>query len=256
TGGIGVYVYDSANFKMTGGNINAISSSNVYGIETITFTNKPIVVIEGGTITATATNTNGVAYGIYMADGNNWGRNQSVTIGKKDKIVNKNSPIITGTTYGIYNYVQKELNFYDGTIRGKTLPVGGNITKVEDKYTVNSEAQDEYQTYYLALLSTDMVSAFVNGRYYETLQLAIDACADNTETYVIMANGCVLDSDIEIGANKNIVLDLNGYSITSNSSYSIVNNGKLTIIDSSEEKTGSISYDIITGSGTVINQLN
>lgn len=202
------------------------------------------IQIEGGTITATSGTKE--AYGINLSRGN-----PTLTIGIKDKTVRTNNPIITGKTYGVYNSINKNVYFYDGTIKGKTSSIAGIITQVEDKNTIIQDVEDDYVVSYLGALNTDMVTAFVTGTYYETLQQAFDACENNVETYVIMANGCTLNSNVQINSNKNIVLDLNGYSITAGAdSYFIVNNGRLKIIDTSEEHSGSISDSLITGTGT------
>ena len=254
TGGIGVYVYDSANFKMTGGNINAISSSNVYGIETITYTNKPIVVIEGGTITATATNTNGVAYGIYMADGNNNGRNQSVTIGNKENAVNQETPIITGTTYGVYNYVAKELNIYDGKIIGKSgdgSAIEGCISDWPEEYEIITDLDASIETAYL---SNDTKVAQIGTIQYKTLKDAFNACPNNTETKVEVLRNIIVGENIEILSNQNIVLDLSGRTIsTTCEDQAFTNNGTLKIINSSSNgKIKTKNGKAIENNGTML----
>lgn len=261
SGQYGVYVAGNSEFTMNGGSISAKYNGTTYGVYARTYyTNKtPNINIKAGTINATKTTSSSsyYAYGIYL---DNSSGDIIVTLGTQDKRANKNYPIITGTTYGVYNYGDKTFNFYDGTIRGESAAFGGRITKLEDKYQLTSEVQQEvvdevtknYQASYLALLPTDRVIAFVNGVYYETLQQAITSAGTYAGIHVVLANGCILNDNITINSNQNIVLDLNGYAITrSSTEYSIINDGTLTIIDTSEDHTGSIDTSIITGSGTV-----
>ena len=250
-----VYIGSGATFKMLGGTIEVNSAYSSRGIEAyLANTNyEQNIEIIGGTINArtTSTSSSQTAIGIYI---NSYQQSrdykQTVTIGKQDKNINISNPLIVGDTYGVYNNSGAVFNFYDGKLKGKVLAMLGNITRVENKYTIVGDTEDEYQTASLGLLSTNDVTAFVNGTYYSSLQLAIDACNDGEETYVIMANGCILNENINIGTNKNIILDLNGFVISSASeNISIVNDGTLTVMDSSEQRSGQINCNI-TGTGT------
>ncbi len=76
----------------------------------------------------------------------------------------------------------------------------------------------------------------------------IDALAVNTAAHlnaaietgknVMLASD--ITADVTIPTGKEIVLDLNGKTLTNVSNHTITNNGTLTIIDSSEEKTGQV----------------
>ncbi len=76
----------------------------------------------------------------------------------------------------------------------------------------------------------------------------IDALAVNTAAHlnaainagknVMLASD--ITADVTIPAGKEIVLDLNGKTLKNGSDHTITNNGTLTIIDSSEEKTGKV----------------
>ena len=94
------------------------------------------VTIEAGTIIATET------YAIV-----NTGTNSTVTLGKKDGSVNISSPMVVGNTYGVKN--TETLNFYDGTIKGKTAAIEGTPTEEEENtHEVNdTEVIDEDTTY-------------------------------------------------------------------------------------------------------------
>ena len=93
--------------------------------------------------------------------------------------------------------------------------------------------------------------AEVNGTGYPTLADAITAVLDDgTETTIIMIKdiNCNFagENEIVIPSNKNVVLDLNGYTITAvgennGASYYIYNKGTLTIKDSKD--SGLITYN-------------
>ena len=85
----------------------------------------------------------------------------------------------------------------------------------------------------------DLPVAMVGEIKYATLQEAVNVAKDGTRTTITIINSINLDEMVEIDLEKDIILDLNGYSINSvgNAIYSI---GTLKIIDGSKDKTGSI----------------
>lgn len=82
----------------------------------------------------------------------------------------------------------------------------------------------------------------------DSLEKAI-AYADATETPIALQAD--ITGDFVIDANKNVSLDLNGYTIKNTSDHTITNNGTLTIKDSSE-KTGTITNST-HGKGALVN---
>jgi len=102
----------------------------------------------------------------------------------------------------------------------------------------------------------DGYAAYMNKTYYTTVQSAIDA-AGNTEQKITMISNTT--ETIQIQAEKNIILDLNGYTLTS-SNTTITLYGSLTVNDSSELGTGKISttgssnsyYPILQYGGTFV----
>ena len=92
--------------------------------------------IESGTIIALDT------YAIV-----NTGTNTTVTLGKKEGSVNISSPMVVGNKFGVKNAAI--LNFYDGTIKGKTAAIEGTVTDEEENtHEVNdTEVIDEDTTY-------------------------------------------------------------------------------------------------------------
>ena len=82
--------------------------------------NKGTLLITGGTIISNN------AFGVAVESG-------TLTIGVKDGNVDTTSPIIQGKTYGVTSAVG--YNFYDGTIKGQTYPIG---IATQNGYNTNS----------------------------------------------------------------------------------------------------------------------
>ena len=84
----------------------------------------------------------------------------------------------------------------------------------------------------------------------EALQQAIDAAADGETVQVQMTSD--VTGNITIAEGKNIVLDLNGFTLTGEGNHTIVNNGTLTVIDSSAAKSGAVD-NVTHGRGALVN---
>ena len=82
----------------------------------------------------------------------------------------------------------------------------------------------------------------------EALQQAINAAEDGAK--VQMTSN--ITGNISIAEGKNIVLDLNSYTLTGEGDHTIVNNGTLTVIDSSAAKSGAVD-NITHGRGALVN---
>ncbi len=108
------------------------------------------------------------------------------------------------------------------------------------------------QTAYNALAEdTETITFKIDSM--EALQMAIDAAEDGVETVISLDGSFTADATIKISEGKNIVLDLNGYQLTgTHDDAAITNNGALTLKDSSESQTGSVSGKIgILNNGTI-----
>lgn len=81
--------------------------------------------------------------------------------------------------------------------------------------------------------------AKIGDKYYYTIQDAIDEASTAETTIVIIKD---TDEVSTVAEGQNIILDLNGHTVGSSTSEqpTFTNNGTLTIIDNSEEKTGTI----------------
>ena len=84
----------------------------------------------------------------------------------------------------------------------------------------------------------------------EALQQAIDAAADGETVQVQMTSD--VTGNITIADGKNIVLDLNGYTLTGEGNHTIVNNGTLTITDGSATKSGAVD-NVTHAKGALVN---
>ena len=111
------------------------------------------------------------------------------------------------------------------------------ITTVEE---LNDEASAKENVFYVDE---------TQGNGYTTLSDALKQ-AGTTESTIVLKNN--VTGDFTIAEDQNITLDLNGYTITNTSNHTITNNGKLTIKDSSEGKTGTITNST-HGKGALVN---
>ena len=247
--GIFGYRYNSGSFiEISGGSIEVINAiQSGYGIllESESGTNN--VYMTGGRLKTNGTNSNtGGSTGIYCRINNdNCGVNitggtieatgtsggtaisgSNITIGTKDGDMSKTSPVIEGKSCGINS---ENLNFYDGTIRGKTalskMPVD-----VEAGYKVSIATSGDVQSATLTLVSTAEAIAQIGNLYFNNLQQAINACGD-TDTIKILA-GIKCSEPLTIEEGKTVTIDLMGNNIEANGIENvIVNYGTLTIID-------------------------
>ena len=208
-------------------NINSGQYSN-----TVSNTSSGTINIVGGTITEGVSNTN----------------TGTINIGTKGDLteegelnVSKTNPNITNSNgYGL-TISRGKVNFYDGIISGTSGAINGTLNEIEDGYEIISgKTEDGKESKYLALLPVAKIVS-TNEEYYN-LQDAIDAVTKTGETIKIIRKYTTLNTleTITIPEDKNIIIDLNGYTIEQNNENFLVNNGTLKITDSSENNTSSI----------------
>ena len=143
---------------------------------------------------------------------------------------------------------------YDGQIKGKTGATQGYITYTETGYAVANKTEGEYSIDYLALSGTISTVAEVNGIAFSNLQSAINSVIGERAQTVKLTNGIITSSTFTIAEGQNIILDMNGKTISSDLDVTITNNGNLTIIDSSGNNVAKISSTVgtaISNSGTL-----
>lgn len=174
------------------------------------------------------------------------------TIGEVSNNIRKTTPSITGDIYGVVNQ-KGTLNFFEGEINGKNSAVSGKITKITEKYVVKILKNGEYFREILTPEAKNNMVVFGNGTYFNSLQQAIDVCEDeNTQYELTLING-IENEKITIGDKQNIVLDLNGYTISSTLDDPIItNNGKLKIVDNSFDEEKTKFGRIVSSKGTAI----
>ena len=238
---IGIYNSSKSKCYIESGKIEVYNESRCSGIE-----NYGILEISTGEVSSNSPET----YDVYAI--NNASSTGTVTIGKKgDGETSINNPkIISQQSYGVNNE-GGVVNFYDGIIQGKIDAIAGGISEIEEQRQIRKESGDEYTKIYLEeLVSENVVINENTGKEYTKIEEAVKEAQDNEETILKILKDFDMTSSINIGENKNIILDLQGYTITSN--YCLINNnGKLTITDSKGE--GKINF---TESGRAIKNNN
>ncbi|MBP3502173.1 MAG: Cna B-type domain-containing protein, partial [Clostridia bacterium] len=204
----------------------------------------------GGTInidTDISTIVTGDNYGIYNAGG-------AINLGVNDENVNIESPYVKGiNTNGVYN--TGTFNFYDGKIEGPDQKsISGIVNNKVEGYQVVKTANTETSTEVAILQIVPIIEIEGIGQYasIKDLQKALNELDTVEEYKVNLLKDVSIDEtevSINIKANLNTTLDLNGFTINASNTDAIVNNGNLKITDSSEEATGKI----VGIKGTIIN---
>ena len=93
--------------------------------------------------------------------------------------------------------------------------------------------------------------AIVNGKGYTTLSAAVSAVPKNTETTITFINDTTIESTITIPADRNIVLDIGSYTISSSSGTIFENKGILTINSGTITSTAGSGMINNNSSGTL-----
>ena len=114
------------------------------------------------------------------------------------------------------------------TTEGDETEAGKEVTSM---VPLTSTTPVDEQSTETTLKSTETVGTA------EELTYALKNAKVDEETTITLSNN--IEGDFTVAKSKNIVLDLNGYTIKNTSDHTITNNGTLTIKDSSE-KTGTI----------------
>ena len=129
--------------------------------------------------------------------------------------------------------------FYDGIIKGQKS-ISGNIDEVETNYEVIRTEEENIESAYLG---KDISIAQINDIKYDTLDEAIKDCPEGMQTTIKIIRNANFNAETEtyiINESQDIILNLNGYSLSSANNLILINYGKLKIIDSSEEQLGVI----------------
>ena len=191
------------------------------------------------TLQGTILNDDGIA--IKVEEGG------TLTLGADDENISQN-PVIVGRTIGVLNY--GTFNFYDGMIQGQTA-ISGTVEETPRLYNSSVTTDNNIQTAVLAKVTE--VEALIGRTTYTSLEEAVAAAnrikiidGDATKQVKIeLLKDIYKENTVEISADKNILLDLGGYSINSSSNSTVINNsGKLEITDTGrKDEYGELIYE-------------
>ena len=234
--------YDTANITIKDGNYNdilTVRSSSTLNIEGGTFN------YSGNNINITGNITMNVTGGTFNSNGtaiNNSGAG-TITFGEEGGIPSKTSPRIVGSSSGFTNSnTSATVNFYDGIFGGST-PINGSITNIESGYEIIAETIDGKLYKYLDKLPIVEIldengdrTALQCGTTEEEdcfeIQDAIDKAGTGYTIKLLRELTTLTDYAIlDVSSEKNIIFDLNGYTLTVNNSKFILNNGDLLLKD-------------------------
>ena len=161
---------------------------------------------------------------------------------------------MTGEKYGIYqSNTEGKLYFYDGQIKGKAGTIYGTITEIATGYEI-SKTNGDYYTDILVKSGVEVSVAKIDGVTYTSIQDAIAACPEGTQKTITIENNIIATRIITISQGKDIILDLNGFTIIGENVDNVIeNNGTLKILDGLNRggKIENPSGTAIGGSGTL-----
>ena len=249
--GRGIFGYGKLNIK--GGNVKSLNNTAVYSSGTFTVEDgviespKNAIETYNGTTKILGGEVTGGVYGIY-----NNNASSKIIIGSNEDALNTNSPIIKGENYGIYTttFNGGYLYFYDGIIKGvvDATNIGYSNTLENYQVKVDTETVDD-KTYITNTLEAEDWLVNNGTTDFKNLQTAINESPDGS-TLTFKRNASIY---YQVTNNKNITLDMVGYSITT--SKEIKNTGTLTITDSTNSGNSKIkethTYITITNTGTL-----
>ncbi len=189
----------------------------------------------------------------------------NINIGKKDGIVNKETPILKSAVkqFNTRSY-RMHMNFYDGQlIGGHGNIIGVSINELEEGYQLVENEYEEDNQY--KSMSLDQISSVAeiqgdseSNKTYDTLEEAVNSCPNvETQTTIKLLKTIYQTEQIIIPKDKNIKLDLNGQELFALTDNTIRNEGKLEIVDSTksaeDENPTERTYNLLgTTGGTVI----
>ncbi len=195
--------------------------------------------ITGGSFEANA-DAEAVIYNGYLDDAMDCGK---LTISGGEFTASGDSPVIQQNgNEGIGTVQINDGTFTTGS--GKIIGVGAgaktDVTIVKGEFvTSNTENLNALEAYVdpsstynpttgkAESLPAEDAAASIGEKNYKSLADAIKAAPDNVQTTITLRNAC--QEDVVIPAGKNIVLDLNGQTLSNSKDHTITNNGTLTI---------------------------
>ena len=284
TGGLTKYISNAGTIKAINSTITSVSNSkdidiidsNISNVNNtgsmkitncdvnttnVAVTNLGSITIKNSNITTTGYGIDNKANGVINIDSVNitssdsYGVNNSGTLvlGEKENTQSDEEIVITGKTYGVYNYNGNNVvfNYYRGVIKGKTA-IYGYVDDVPANESILFNTEDNLEVARIGIQEENIVE--IDGVGYTTLQLAIDICGEQQKTITVIKDiNITAEQEIaNIGNGKNIILDLNGHKVLSyKKGNNIGNNGTLTITDSNDAATGIIKNASIENYGII-----
>jgi hypothetical protein len=260
-GGVGLttvaYIGDSPYVNMapaisavTKGGTIKLSANNTWSSATVIAAEKDFTIdLNGYTITATATIVNN---GTLTITDSSTEKTGAISVADANAIENNGtltveSGTISSGAYAIYTSGDDStVSITDGTFTGTTAALAkgdtGSITVsggtfssdpsdyLASGYTSVAATKDGVTTYTVELLTADNAVAVVGTAPYKTVQAAITA-ANSGDTVTLMQS---ITEDVVIPEGKDIVLNLNGKTLTgatSGADGNVIVNGTLTLED-------------------------
>ena len=273
----GLYA-NGGTINVTGGNINNnqygtfaysgtinISQGNFTGNEYAVYNSSGTTNITGITLNGNTNNIyNGGSGTINVLGGNiittdstaiENASSGTIVIGEEGGTPSKENPLIQAEEYAIKNTGNGTIKFYDGIIKGRTGALQGLYLYTETGYTVKTDYIDGYYCDTLTPSGTVTTVAKIGNVEYSNLQSAINACTSSEPTTIQLVNSISTESTFQIEEGQNVIIDLNGKTITTSTAQTVINNaGTLAIIDTNTLQTGKITnetYNAIENSGTL-----
>ncbi|MDR0979165.1 MAG: InlB B-repeat-containing protein [Lachnospiraceae bacterium] len=211
----------TSSLEMSGG--EALSEKG-YGIEinsttvTAKITGGRVASGKSGTTTYSGIKNNGIlVLGEKIAEGNV--ENPSIV-----------SPEIIGTKYGVENI--GTFKFYDGIIEGQLNgSIYGSVAEWEEGYEVIKTNNEELARETAIVSRMSAVKIVETGVEYGSISEAITASSTNKCTIQLLRSNILIDTVI-VSEGQEIVLDLAGYSLTSQNEIMLQNDGTLKITNS------------------------
>ena len=176
------------------------------------------------------------------------------TLGINENNVPEDLPCIQGKTVGVKTEEGGTFNFYDGIVKGENFAIDGVVNNTPELYNSTISTNEEVKE--ATLKRTQVIEARIGGENYFQLEKAIEDAnniiGNSNEQITIVFESDISrgNTKIEIDNTKNIILNLNGHSITSTSEEAVIENaGKLVIADENNDQKGNIksenSYAIV-----------
>ena len=215
-----------------------INGGTFTNVRQATLMNWNEATITGGSFTANGAEA--VIYNGYLNDGMDCGK---LTISGGAFTATGSSPVIQQNgNKGIGTVQINDGTFTTGS--GKIIGVAASgkadITIVKGRFETSNTEDLNALASYVDPSSTynpttgkaesrpaEDAAASIGEKNYKSLADAIKAAPDNVQTTITLRNAC--QEDVVIPAGKNIVLDLNGQTLSNSKDHTITNNGTLTI---------------------------